>query len=140
MSSPKKAGPSKAAKKVMGRKSAKVHKAAAKSPAGKGAARKRATDKSGNRKTSRVVDSPVGGSRRIVKARAAGTSGAGRAGTVTAKELCWTCPPLKPSKKAPSAAFLLGQDRAMAALRTGLSIHAQGYNIFVSGLIGSGRT
>ena len=28
----------------------------------------------------------------------------------------------------------------MAALRTGLSIHAQGYNIFVSGLIGSGRT
>ena len=28
----------------------------------------------------------------------------------------------------------------MAALRTGLSIHAPGYNIFVSGLIGSGRT
>lgn len=28
----------------------------------------------------------------------------------------------------------------MAALRTGLSIHAQGYNLFVSGLIGSGRT
>ena len=28
----------------------------------------------------------------------------------------------------------------MAALRTGLSIHAAGYNLFVSGLIGSGRT
>ena len=27
----------------------------------------------------------------------------------------------------------------MQALRTGLSIHAQGYHIFVSGLIGSGR-
>lgn len=28
----------------------------------------------------------------------------------------------------------------MAAMRTGLSIHARGYNLFVSGLIGSGRT
>ena len=27
----------------------------------------------------------------------------------------------------------------MAAIRTGLSIHAQGYNLFVSGLLGSGR-
>ena len=28
----------------------------------------------------------------------------------------------------------------MAAIRTGLSIDAQGYNLFVSGLMGSGRT
>ncbi|MEC7583193.1 MAG: AAA family ATPase [Planctomycetota bacterium] len=57
-----------------------------------------------------------------------------------ASELRWNCPPLKPSGKAPTAAFLLAQDRPMNALRTGLSIHAQGYNLFVSGLIGSGRS
>lgn len=53
--------------------------------------------------------------------------------------LRWNCPPLKPSGTPPNAAFLLGQDRPMAALRTGLSIHAHGYNLFVSGLMGSGR-
>lgn len=57
-----------------------------------------------------------------------------------ADKLRWTCPPLKPSGKQPTAAFLIGQDRPLAAIRTGLSIHAQGYNLFVSGLIGSGRT
>ena len=54
--------------------------------------------------------------------------------------LRWTCAPIQPSGKPPKAAFLLGQERPMAALRTGLSIHAPGYNLFVSGLIGSGRT
>jgi len=52
--------------------------------------------------------------------------------------LRWTCPPLSPSGHPPTAAFLLGQDRPMQALRTGLSIHARGYNLFVSGLLGSG--
>ncbi|MCY2956643.1 MAG: AAA family ATPase [Planctomycetota bacterium] len=56
-----------------------------------------------------------------------------------AQELRWNCPPLQPSKKPPTAAFLLGQERPMQALRTGLSIHASGYHIFVSGLLGSGR-
>ncbi len=60
--------------------------------------------------------------------------------TVPAALLRWNCPPLKPSGKPPTAAFLLGQERPMAAMRTGLSIHAQGYNLFVSGLMGSGRT
>lgn len=59
---------------------------------------------------------------------------------IAGRQLRWTCPPLRPSGKPPTAAFLLGQDRAMAALRTGLSIHAPGYNLFVSGLMGSGRT
>jgi predicted ATP-dependent protease len=53
--------------------------------------------------------------------------------------LRWRCPALRPSGKPPTAAFLLGQERPLAALRTGLSIHAPGYNLFVSGLIGSGR-
>jgi predicted ATP-dependent protease len=65
---------------------------------------------------------------------------AGGVFVVPASELRWTCPPLKSSGKAPTAAFLLGQARPMAALHTGLSIHAAGYNLFVSGLIGSGRT
>src|SRR5688572_25805422 len=54
-------------------------------------------------------------------------------------DLRWNCPPIKASGTPPTAAFLLGQERPMAALRTGLSIHAQGYNLFVSGLMGSGR-
>lgn len=58
---------------------------------------------------------------------------------VSPSELRWQCPPIKPSGKPPTAAFLLGQERPIAALRTGLSIHAQGYNLFVSGLMGSGR-
>jgi predicted ATP-dependent protease len=59
---------------------------------------------------------------------------------VPAAQLRWHCAPIKPSGKPPTAAFLLGQERPMAALRVGLSIHAQGYNLFVSGLMGSGRT
>jgi ATP-dependent Lon protease len=84
------------------------------------------------------------GGRGAVKARSAtGASGTavGEAPfLVAADELRWTCPPLKPSGRPPTAAFLIGQERPMAALRTGLSIHAAGYNLFVSGLIGSGRT
>lgn len=57
-----------------------------------------------------------------------------------ADALRWQCPPLSASGKAPSVAFLLDQDRPMAALRTGLSIHAEGFHLFVSGLMGSGRT
>lgn len=55
-------------------------------------------------------------------------------------DLRWTCPPVQHSGRLPSAAFLLDQDRPMRALRTGLSIHAPGYHLVVSGLIGSGRT
>jgi predicted ATP-dependent protease len=71
-----------------------------------------------------------------------GATTARRAGAevVPASALRWTCPPIRPSGKPPTAAFLLGQERPMAALRTGLGIHAPGYNLFVSGLMGSGRT
>ncbi|MBL8729833.1 MAG: AAA family ATPase [Planctomycetes bacterium] len=77
-------------------------------------------------------------------ARARAGRGGGGPGHATAllspAELRWTCRPIQPSGRPPKAAFLLGQERPMAALRTGLSIHAPGYNLFVSGLIGSGRT
>lgn len=80
-------------------------------------------------------------SRRVVKARTArGGSKGGPIGSVPADDLRWKCPPLKASGKTPTATFLIGQERPMAALRTGLSIDAPGYNLFVSGLIGSGRT
>ncbi|MEE2887299.1 MAG: AAA family ATPase [Planctomycetota bacterium] len=55
-------------------------------------------------------------------------------------DLRWTCPPLSPGSRQPSLSSLLGQDRPVAAMRTGLSLYAQGYNIFVSGTVGSGRT
>ncbi len=58
---------------------------------------------------------------------------------LTPGDLRWDCPPIEASGRAPSAAFLLDQARPMAALRTGLSIHAPGYHLMVSGLIGSGR-
>ncbi|MBL8753448.1 MAG: AAA family ATPase [Planctomycetes bacterium] len=76
-----------------------------------------------------------------LKAKAGGAGGpdAGAGLAVPPDQLRWNCPPIKPSGKPPTAAFLLGQDRPLQALRTGLSIHAQGYNLFVSGLMGSGR-
>jgi predicted ATP-dependent protease len=72
--------------------------------------------------------------------RASAPAPAGTGTAVPSRDLRWTCPPLQPSGSPPTAAFLLGQDRPMQALRTGLSIHARGYNLFVSGLIGSGRS
>jgi lon-related putative ATP-dependent protease len=35
---------------------------------------------------------------------------------------------------------IIGQDRALRAIQTGLDIHSLGYNIFVTGLVGTGRT
>ena len=83
------------------------------------------------------------GKRAGAKAAAGGGGRAARNGVGTvlgADELRWHCPAIEPSGRLPTAAFLLGQDRPMQALRTGLSIHAPGYNLFVSGLVGSGRT
>jgi lon-related putative ATP-dependent protease len=82
---------------------------------------------------------------RRAHARAPGTGRSlarpGRANVELAPaDLRWHCPPVVHSGRLPSAAFLLDQDRPMRALRTGLSIHAPGYHLVVSGLIGSGRT
>ncbi|MCC6670358.1 MAG: AAA family ATPase [Planctomycetes bacterium] len=56
------------------------------------------------------------------------------------EELRWECKPLPRSKNPPRASRLLGQDRALAALRVGLDLYGPGYNLFVSGLMGSGRS
>lgn len=59
---------------------------------------------------------------------------------VAAEELRWRCPPLAASESPPNVTELLGQDRPLRALRTGLDLWAPGYHVFVSGLIGTGRT
>jgi ATP-dependent Lon protease len=53
--------------------------------------------------------------------------------------LRWHCPHLKPSRRRPKVTDLLGQTRPLLALRLGLQLYAQGYHIFVSGIMGTGR-
>ena len=108
------------------------NKAAGRKAAGRKAAGSKAS--SGKAAGNRATGNKAGGSRRVVNARSARDATSGLTGSVPVDQLRWTCPPLKPAKKAPTAKFLIGQERPMAAMRTGLSIHAQGYNIFVSGL------
>ena len=55
-------------------------------------------------------------------------------------ELRWSCPPVTRGSRQPSLSSLLGQERPVEAIRTGLALYASGYNVFVSGSIGSGRT
>lgn len=59
---------------------------------------------------------------------------------LTAEQLRWRCPPVQPSANPPKMLELLGQERPLSALRTGLDITASGYHVFVSGLVGTGRT
>lgn len=100
-------------------------------PVGGSAVRGKAVGVTGNRgKAASAPDADLTAAPRMLAAGSA----------LAPKDLRWTCPPLQPSGTPPTAAFLLGQDRPMQALRTGLSIHARGYNLFVSGLIGSGRS
>lgn len=59
-------------------------------------------------------------------------------------QLRWTCDPATfpadGTAALPSLGDTMGQDRALAALTMGLELYAPGYNIFVSGLTGTGRT
>lgn len=60
------------------------------------------------------------------------------------EDLRWsyrTCDfPLQKVEEAEPVEGTVGQDRAMGALRTGLSVPGLGYNVFVCGLGGTGRT
>lgn len=44
------------------------------------------------------------------------------------------------SRDIPPCKNIIGQDRAMKSIDLGLKIHSRGYNIFVTGLVGTGRT
>jgi len=63
---------------------------------------------------------------------------------VPVDRLRWTCDPgifsFKTTDEIEPLDTILGQDRALTALKTGLEIESPGYNIFVSGLTGTGRT
>lgn len=66
--------------------------------------------------------------------------------SLTADQLRWQCDPAslksKVSSKVPIPVRreIIGQDRALRALRVGLDMQHPGYNIFVTGFSGTGRT
>ncbi|HYA49515.1 MAG TPA: ATP-binding protein, partial [Burkholderiales bacterium] len=61
-----------------------------------------------------------------------------------ADRLRWTCCPddipFATSDEAPACADIIGQERALKAIQTGLDIKSIGYNIFITGMVGTGRT
>jgi lon-related putative ATP-dependent protease len=58
--------------------------------------------------------------------------------------LRWTCCPdgipFSSSDEAPACEDIIGQERALKAIQTGLDIKSLGYNIFITGMVGTGRT
>ena len=62
---------------------------------------------------------------------------------VPVEHLRWKCPPDQPGLEqradAPANNAIIGQDRALRALRLGLEVNHAGYNIFVTGVSGTGR-
>ena len=59
-------------------------------------------------------------------------------------QLRWTCAPelvpVKTSADAGPCEEIIGQERALKAIQTGLDIKSLGYNIFITGMVGTGRT
>jgi lon-related putative ATP-dependent protease len=62
---------------------------------------------------------------------------------VPVEKLRWRCLPeslpFKTTQEIPSCTQIIGQERALKAIRLGLEIESLGYNIFVVGLVGTGR-
>ncbi len=63
---------------------------------------------------------------------------------LTPAELRWTCPPadvpFATTSECPYCDEIIGQERALKAIQTGLDIKSLGYNIFITGMVGTGRT
>lgn len=59
-------------------------------------------------------------------------------------QLRWTCCPelipVETSAEAQPCVEIIGQERALRAIQTGLDIKSLGYNIFITGMVGTGRT
>ncbi|HMA54872.1 MAG TPA: AAA family ATPase [Acidobacteriota bacterium] len=59
-------------------------------------------------------------------------------------QLRWTCcpdlVPVETSEEARVCQEIIGQERALKAIQTGLDIKSLGYNIFITGMVGTGRT
>ncbi len=62
---------------------------------------------------------------------------------VPVEKLRWRCDPgslpFETTDSIPPCKEIIGQERAIEALRVGLEIHSIGYNVFVTGLAGTGR-
>ena len=48
--------------------------------------------------------------------------------------------PFKTSENCIACDEIIGQERALKAIQTGLDIKNMGYNIFITGIVGTGRT
>jgi lon-related putative ATP-dependent protease len=63
---------------------------------------------------------------------------------LTAEKLRWRCPPeliaFTSSDEFEACDETIGQERALKAIQTGLEIESLGYNIFITGMVGTGRT
>jgi ATP-dependent Lon protease len=63
---------------------------------------------------------------------------------VPVEKLRWRCPPeslpFKSTQEVQACTDVIGQDRALKAIRLGLEVESLGYNIFIVGLVGTGRT
>ncbi len=63
---------------------------------------------------------------------------------LTPDRLRWSCCladiPFDSSDHAPPCEDIIGQERALKAIQTGLDIKSFGYNIFITGMVGTGRT
>jgi len=63
---------------------------------------------------------------------------------LTAGELRWRCDPdslgFETTDDLDARHYIIGQDRALDAIRLGLEMKSKGYNIYISGPAGSGRT
>ncbi|MCR4396888.1 MAG: AAA family ATPase [Candidatus Saccharicenans sp.] len=60
------------------------------------------------------------------------------------EQLYWRCPPEaidhETTADCPACEDIIGQDQALKSLKTGLEIKSRGYNIFITGMVGTGRT
>ncbi len=60
------------------------------------------------------------------------------------QQVTWSCPAgaltFESTDKVAPVEGTIGQDRALRALRLGLELYSPGYNIYVSGFVGTGRT
>jgi ATP-dependent Lon protease len=83
-------------------------------------------------------------SRRAERERPAGLRSAAARASLEASDLTWRCDPSKLGFDDTSGVAplhdIMGQDRAIRALRLGVDLFSPGYNIYVSGVSGTGKT
>ena len=67
-----------------------------------------------------------------------------RARELPPSKLRWRCAPgtfdFKSTDDIKPCQDIIGQDRALSAIKMGLKLEHRGYNIFITGLVGTGRT